>query len=142
MLTYVDTSAWGKFLLPEQESTALKEFVDARAEDGHGFVSSALLEVELSRIAHRESRPLAEVRRLVQDVVLLNIGVSVLATARRTTVALKTLDAIHLATALQLAHEAEGDDEWIDVFVTYDAKMAAAARDAGFEVASPGVAVA
>ena len=44
---------------------------------------------------------------------------------------LRTLDAIHLATALQLGPELRS-------FVTYDRRLAAAARDAGLPVASPG----
>lgn len=43
---------------------------------------------------------------------------------------LRTLDAIHLATALAL-----GDD--LDVLVTYDTRMAEGARLLGLEAASP-----
>ena len=42
---------------------------------------------------------------------------------------LRTLDAIHLATALALYH--------VDAFVTYDRRLAEAARAVGLTVASP-----
>src|SRR5690606_35356980 len=44
---------------------------------------------------------------------------------------LRTLDAIHLATAMSLGARLEG-------VVTYDARMAAAARELGLRVESPG----
>jgi predicted nucleic acid-binding protein len=50
---------------------------------------------------------------------------------------LRSLDAIHLATALYL--RSEGAVE-ISHFVVYDRRLAAAARDLGFSVASPGAA--
>ncbi len=43
---------------------------------------------------------------------------------------LRTLDAIHLASALSLGG--------VEAFVTYDARLAAAAAGAGLAVASPG----
>ncbi len=44
---------------------------------------------------------------------------------------LRTLDAIHLASALDMGAD-------LEAFVTYDARLAAAARDAGLTVVSPG----
>jgi predicted nucleic acid-binding protein len=46
-------------------------------------------------------------------------------------VALRSLDAIHLASALELGDE-------LDAFVTYDARQADAARELGLSVVSPG----
>jgi predicted nucleic acid-binding protein len=43
---------------------------------------------------------------------------------------LRTLDALHLASAMSL-----GDD--LDVLVAYDARLATAAADAGIEVVAP-----
>ena len=45
--------------------------------------------------------------------------------------ALRTLDAVHLASALELGAD-------LEAFVTYDARLAAAARGAGLTVVSPG----
>lgn len=46
---------------------------------------------------------------------------------------LRALDAIHLASALRVAHE-------IDAFVTYDTRQATAAHAIGLRVRSPGAA--
>lgn len=46
---------------------------------------------------------------------------------------LRSLDAIHLATALVLKGDAE-----LDVFVTYDKRLLAVAAEHGLPVASPG----
>jgi antitoxin (DNA-binding transcriptional repressor) of toxin-antitoxin stability system len=48
---------------------------------------------------------------------------------------LRSLDAIHLATAQVLANEAGST---LTAFVTYDQRLLASARDAGFPTASPG----
>lgn len=53
------------------------------------------------------------------------------AAARRASASLRTLDAIHLASALSLADE-------LDAFVTYDDRLTATARSAGLMVAAPG----
>lgn len=45
---------------------------------------------------------------------------------------LRSLDALHLATALTTR-------EWVDVFVVYDQRLAQAARAVGLSVESPGV---
>jgi hypothetical protein len=45
--------------------------------------------------------------------------------------ALRTLDAIHLASALMLGTDCEG-------VITYDTRMQQAARDAGLSIVAPG----
>ena len=50
--------------------------------------------------------------------------------------ALRSLDAIHLASALSLAPP-QGSNS-VDMFVTYDRRLASAARAAGLTVVAPG----
>lgn len=65
------------------------------------------------------------------NVALIPIDEAVLLAARRLDpTGLRTLDAIHLATAASL-----GSD--LGALFTYDARLAEAARDAGIEVQAP-----
>jgi predicted nucleic acid-binding protein len=129
---YLDSSAFVKVLVEEPETEALRV---ALADLGRGsrFVSSALLRVE----AMRAVLPLgAEGRRVVREglrrIDLVAIDDRILETAGLLEPsALRTLDAIHLATALAL-----GDD--LSVIVTYDRRMAAGAEGLGLRVLSPG----
>jgi predicted nucleic acid-binding protein len=114
--TYVETSAVAKLLFAEEESRALKAFLDRTVRDSGSAFSSILLETELRRAALRHRAP----QDLVTDVIgrfdlLPGDGV-------------RSLDAIHVAIALRI--EAEQ-------FVTYDARQAEAAAGAGLLVLSP-----
>ena len=57
---------------------------------------------------------------------------SVIAPAAIAPSAVRTLDAIHVATALALGGT-------LDAFVTYDERLAVAAREAGLPVVAPAV---
>jgi len=62
----------------------------------------------------------------------MEVSRDVLAAAARVKPAqLRTLDAIHLATALEIATE-------LDTFITYDGKLSDAAQAAGLQVTQPG----
>ncbi|GGS50395.1 MULTISPECIES: type II toxin-antitoxin system VapC family toxin [Actinokineospora] len=131
-LIYFDTSALAKLFVAEQESPDLRHWLTGRPEPR--LVSSALLGVELIRLLGRTNPsavPVAE-RFLVKKVDLVEITPPVLADA--TTLPpprLGTLDAIHLATAMDVADS-------VDCMVTYDKVLADAARLAGMAVSSPG----
>lgn len=125
MVNYLDSSALVKLIAAEPESNALRDFVgESRA------VSSQIAVVEVTRAARRygvERRGFA----LLEELDLVPIESSVLdAAAVADPDTLSSLDALHLASAL--AHR-----ERIDSFVAYDARLAAAARASGLEVASP-----
>jgi predicted nucleic acid-binding protein len=98
------------------------------------LASSALLGVELIRLLGLMlpgALPAAE-RLLAADIDIVEITPAVLGDAA--TIApprLRALDAIHLATAIDL-------EESLDVVLTYDKLLAEAARQAGLAVASPG----
>ena len=127
-LAYLDTSAFVKAPLGERDARAL-----AAAADEWGMrASSAILRVEATRAAARVGTPAVEaVGAALRRVVLVPVDDEVLDIAAHVAdPGVRSLDAIHLATALSL-----GDD--LGVLLTYDARMADAARSLGLPVASP-----
>jgi predicted nucleic acid-binding protein len=129
-MIYLDSSAAVKLVHAEPETWALRDWLDERA--GVSWVSSALLEVEsyraLARHAPSAASRLPAVLDLV-DVVELTPQTRAAACTVRP-VSLRSLDAVHLATALQF-----GDR--LTAFITYDARLADAARAAGLPVEVP-----
>lgn len=98
-----------------------------------GYVSSELLGVEAIRACGRYGRTYAEdARAWLHDVALLPLGPAVVdEAASLLPSALRSLDALHLATALTIR-----DD--VGVFVAYDEVLLNAARQHGLPVAKPG----
>ena len=97
-LAYVDTSAFVKLVLEEDEATALR--VELAAWEGH--VASRLLRTEAIRACARYGPSYAELAREASDfVALIPLDAAVLGAAAELQPAeLKTLDALHLATAM------------------------------------------
>lgn len=128
MTVYLDTSAAAKLLVEEQESDALASYLDGLdAEDG--LASSALLETELRRVAVRQDLPQASVSNVVARVALVEPGRSLFHEAGLLPGAtLRSLDAVHLATALRLDAA---------VVVAYDVRLLESARGLGLDVLSP-----
>lgn len=128
-LLYLDSSALVKLIVAEPETPALIEFLTRWPYR----VSSALARVEVLRAVKRTGAGLALRRRaklVLARVALIRIDDPVLvAAARVVPPGLRTLDAIHLATARSL-------DELAGI-VTYDARLAHAASGARFTVWSP-----
>lgn len=130
MAVYLDSSAFVKLVVAEPESRALRSFL-ARRRARH--VSSAILRAEALRaVRHGDPETLANTRAALRRVELVAVTDGILdgAGALEPRV-VRTLDAIHLATALAL-----GDD--LEVIVTYDARMAEGARLLGLDAESPG----
>ncbi len=125
---YLDTSAVGRVLLGEPDAPAvLRELGEF---DQH--VASRLLRVELRRVALREGL-LDAAERLLAGVALIPLDEAVLTIAETVPPAtVATLDAIHLATALRLSSAGV-----LDTVMTYDARLAAAARHHGLAVLAP-----
>lgn len=126
-MLYLDTSAVVKLLLREKESVALRAYIGNR-----DWASSALLRTELPRALVRVE-PSVQPRAvdLLAQVSLLIIDTHVLDTAARLSPpSLGSLDAIHLASALELRDE-------LTAFVAYDDRLLAAASMLGMPVASP-----
>lgn len=126
--TYLDSSAIVKLVVAEPESAALRRYLRRRRP----LVSSALARAEVARAL----LPLGEpaVRRggeILARLELIRISDRVLAAAGQLLPAeLRTLDAIHLATAQQLG----GD---LARLVTYDERLHAAATASGLPAAAP-----
>ncbi len=126
---YLDGSAFVKVVVEEAESAALRAFL---AASGARRVSSALLRAEALRaVRHLGPDALSIVREGLRRVDLIGIDDRILDSAGILDPrVLRTLDAIHLATAL-----AVGDD--LDAIVTYDERMITAARLVGLTTAIP-----
>lgn len=97
-----------------------------------GYVSSALLGVEAIRACGRYGdRYAVDARSFLADVSLLPIDEAVLAEAAVVAPApLRTLDALHLATALSVREE-------VGAFFSYDQGLIGAATAVGLPVSSP-----
>ncbi len=125
---YLDSSALVKLVQEETESPALEALV-AR---GGTHVASVLVRAEVPRAARRgdPSAP-ARAQTVLDELDLIDLDEDLLAqSATLGDAGLRTLDAIHLASALTLRDE-------LDAMVTYDHRMAEAARDLGIAVESP-----
>jgi predicted nucleic acid-binding protein len=129
-LIYLDTSAFLKTVLAEPQSGALGEYL--RASGSARFVSSALLAVEARRsILRTVPADLPRVDLELLDVIQIDTTGVVLETASRLPdPVLRTLDAIHVATALLIRED-------LDVLVSYDQRMLAAAAAHGLPTAAP-----
>jgi uncharacterized protein len=126
---YLDSAAVVKLVHAEKETQELRDWLDERIDSP--WTSSALLEVEafraLARYAPESAARLHPLLDLM-DLVELDIGIRILTQAVRPTT-VRSLDAIHLATALRVQPAS---------FITYDKRLADAARDAGLAVETPG----
>jgi len=131
---YLDTSALVKLVRAEAESPALVEWLVDHSD--LPFIASVLVEVELPR-ALRRSQPgvLGGVPAVLARLYRYEMDAAVRATAAGYVEAnLRSLDAIHLATAEVLA--AAG--QTITAFVAYDQRLIGSARALGLTVVTPG----
>lgn len=117
-----------KLPLQETEHRALLE----ELAEWDGYVSSALLGVEAIRACARYGDKFAsDARAWLEGVALLPLDDAVLDEATSLQPAeLRSLDALHLATALSVRDE-------LGVFFTYDDRLGAAAGDRGLNVVRP-----
>lgn len=134
-MIYLDTSAAAKVLLPEPEQETLRSFLTTQ----DAVCSSVLLRVELFRLVSRlHGVVTVSGRRAVEQILgavpLVPIERRVVSGACELTGGLRSLDAIHLATALMLDSPADPI-----TLLTYDARLGQAAREHDLEVIAPGV---
>lgn len=129
-MIYLDSAAIVKLVHAEAETQALRDWLDERAETG--WTSSVLAEIESSRALARHAPEAVTRLHLVLDLidlVELDASIRILAqTVKPATV--RSLDAIHLATALRLRPQ-------LTSFITYDKRLADAAHAAGLPVDIP-----
>ena len=126
--TYLDASAIVKLVVAEPESAALRRYLRRRRTR----VSSALAKAEVARALLPLGEPaLRRGQEVLARLELIRVSDRILAAAGLLLPAeLRTLDAIHLATAQHL-----GSD--LARLVTYDERLTAAAAATGCPVAAP-----
>ena len=129
-LYYADTSAVIKLLVEETDSKAFAAFYDAHNDAE--WVSSALLRIEVTRAVTRAMPALLpDARDMLLAFSCIAIDDDIVEGAmNEPDRSLRSLDAIHLATARILAPE-------LDALVTYDDRLLTAATDAGLVTVSP-----
>jgi hypothetical protein len=127
-LVYLDSSALVKLVVAERESAALRRFLRRHPQR----VASALVRTEVMRaVRHLGAKAIARGRQVVARIDLVRLDDAVLdAAAELDAAILRSLDAIHLASALSLGAQ-------LDAIVTYDARMAASAQQLGLPVSAP-----
>jgi predicted nucleic acid-binding protein len=124
----MDSSAIVKLAVREPQSDALRKYLRRRRP----LISSAVARAEVLRALLPGGEPaLASGRRVLDRVDLVRVNDRVLNLAGMLLpLELRSLDAIHLATATRLGAD-------LSDIVTYDDRMAAAARAMGYRVSSP-----
>ncbi|MFV2025681.1 MULTISPECIES: type II toxin-antitoxin system VapC family toxin [unclassified Solwaraspora] len=134
-MIYLDSAAVVKLVRQEVCSADLVSWLNKH--DDVPLVSSALVEVEVPRALRRAApQALIGVPAAVGRLFRLEIDSTIRATAAAfAEPTLRSLDAIHLATAQVLTNES---GTALTAFVTYDRRLLDHAKEAGLPVASPG----
>jgi hypothetical protein len=131
VVVYLDSSAIVKLVRPEPETYDLFERLQAWEQR----VSSVIALVEVPRAIRRTASTPTMVRRMenvLGRIAFIDLDATIRSRAALLEpVSVRTLDAVHIATVLDLGGDLES-------MVTYDERQAAAARDSGIEVLSPG----
>lgn len=129
-MLYLDSSAIVKLIVPEPETSALVEAIRPDPET----TSSVLARVEVLRAVRRTGASPALADRaeaILRRMALVRLDEWVVAAASTLSPReLRPLDAVHLATALSLGRALAG-------FITYDERLASAARAAGLTAQAP-----
>jgi hypothetical protein len=129
-MIYLDSAAVVKLVHAEAESSALRNWLDERAETG--WISSVLTEIETFRaLARYAPDAVSRLPAVLDQIDLIGLDppIRVLAqTARPVTI--RSLDAIHLGTALHAGQA-------VTSFVTYYKRLLDAALAAGLPAEAP-----
>ena len=116
-----------KLVVPEPQSEALASFVEGFSS----LASCALARVEVVRAVRAHgSLHVRTAHKLLGEIDLIQLDDELLDYAGELEPPLRSLDAIHLAAALELGDE-------LEAVVTYDARMARAAESLGLDVLAP-----
>ena len=128
MAVYLDSSAIVKLAVREPESLALRRYLRRRQP----FVSSGLARTEVLRaLLPAGDEAVARGRSVLQRIDLVRVNDRILNVAGvLRPPELRSLDAIHLATAAELGDE-------LGAIITYDERMANAAKQLGYRVVQP-----
>ena len=129
MSWYLDSSAILKLILIEKESPALVAFLKEPVS------TSALSRVEVIRTLRRADPQKVEIGlQVLQKIWIIPINQTALLMAENlpADITLRTLDALHVASAFILGQTIQG-------LITYDKQMAMNAKKLGIKVLSPGL---
>jgi uncharacterized protein len=126
---YIDSSALVKLVIPEPESAALR----AELARWERHVSSALVRVEVVRACARvDARARGIAEEVVRALDLVAVDDELLDRAARVDPsALRSLDAIHVASALLVS-------DGLGVVIAYDERLTQAMTAVGLPTAAPG----
>jgi uncharacterized protein len=118
-----------KLPVVERETAPLRSYLTEHGEQRRA--ASALVRTELRRAVLRAAPDrLVAVPRLLAGLALVPLDDALLDSAGALpTVGLRSVDALHIASALRLAP--------VSAVITYDVRMQDAARDAGLHVLAP-----
>ena len=127
-MVYLDSSALVKLVAAERESRALRAFLRRQSER----LSCSLARTEVLRaVRPLGSAAVEKARRLLRTIDLIRLDDALLDAAGMLEPSmLRSLDAVHLTAAPLVAPS-------LNALVTYDQRMAEAARALGFAVAAP-----
>ena len=126
-VAYVDASAIVKLVLDEQDTPSMvRWFIETERA-----ATSVVGVIETRRAISRRPHDSAVLSSIMDMFITLELSDTITAAASRVSPAgLRTLDAIHVATALSIGPDLES-------FVTYDDRLAEAARAVGLPVVRP-----
>jgi predicted nucleic acid-binding protein len=126
---YADTSALVKLVVDEPETAALRTWLRRTRAD---LMASDLARTELVRATVRvEPDALVRARLVLEGVTLMDVRTDLCERAGRLDPSvLRSLDALHVAAALDCGDDLEG-------MLTYDERLAAAATANGIPVEAP-----
>lgn len=110
--------------------SAAQWFDSTTGQDGERVVSSRILRTEITRVLRREGLPVADRDHILDYVDTIALDHAVLQEAEAIIPHVRTLDAIHLASALRSGLEDL-------VIVTHDTTMKTVAAAIGFPVNDP-----
>ena len=129
MVHYADTSALVKLVVAEPETEALRSWLSMLEPR---LVACDLVRTELVRSVRRAAPSLAVRATMVLEMItIIELTPRIFEAAGRIgPVALRSLDSLHLAAALDLGDDLEG-------FVCYDERLSAAAGSNGIMVLAP-----
>jgi hypothetical protein len=128
---YLDSSALVKLVVSEPETAELRAWLARRRQSPHA--TSDLARVEVARAVMRsEPTALLQAHQVVARLHKVVLSEPVLTTAAALQPpTLRSLDAIHLASALAVRRQ-------LRAFVAYDDRLQDAARQLGLPVEQPG----
>lgn len=126
-MIYLDTSALVKLVSTEAETEALVAWLGERDD----LVTSTLARVELARAVRGDVEAERQVAAMLVELDQVPMTYDLLDAAGSLPQQVRSLDAIHLASAIKLRGA-------LEAFVAYDKRLLVAADEAGLPTECPG----